>query len=166
VADADEAVKPYPDHVWWVKRFGISCGALVVAGVITGVADAVGISYSVVTAFFLGTMVVFFVVNARWFVEDWRREKRRQAAVRALRNGERHDQPVLDTNRSTRGGRGRYAIWFGVAVVSCGIPLIAVGASMHLVVLRDVGLVLIVVELVVMAIVLPGLSAKHRPGSG
>jgi hypothetical protein len=57
----------------------------------------------------------------------------------------------------------RYALVAGLVVVSLGLPLLMIGAFTDTLALTAVGSALTVLDLIVLAIVLPGLSARrHR----
>jgi hypothetical protein len=163
VIDPGKDVKPYHDNVWVLKRVGLALLAFYVALPVAPVLETVGAPHAVVVVYVLGAILLFFAATGWWFVQDSRREKRRKAAIRALRSGDPIEQPVLVAPRSARQRMSSYAMLVGLVVVSFGVPLIVIGAVARIVALRDVGFALIAVELLLLAIVLPRLSAKrHR----
>ena len=136
--------------------------AFYVALAVAALVLALGVSHKDVGLSLGAASVVFFVVINWWFLQDRRREKRRRAAIRAVRSGESIEPPKLVAKRSAGQRIGRYAMLVGIVLVSFGLPLFVIGASAHSAALKDVGLALIVLHLLVLAVVLPGLSARRR----
>jgi hypothetical protein len=167
--ESPEAAKPYPDNVWWVKRLGIAAAGVLVAAGVAGGADALDAPYAVVVGFFLSAVAVDFVVYAWWMAEWWRREKRRQVAVRTL-GGEPASPPADRPAEPPSARRRVWLIRMALAVIAvAGIPLTVIGVSAHVAAVRDLGLGLIAIQVIVMAIILPGLSvagSRARARSG
>jgi hypothetical protein len=162
VAEPDQEIKPYHDTVWVLKRTGLALLAFYVALAVGAVSLALGVSNRVVAVGLGAAAVLFFAVINWWFLQNSRREKRRRAAIRALRSGEPIEAPVLVAKPPVRHRLSRHALIAGLVVVSLGLPLAMIGAFTDTVALRDVGFALMVLDLVVLAIVLPGLSARHH----
>jgi len=152
--------KPYSENVWWLKRVGLSLGGLGAAAVIALIANGLGVSGVVVSVFFIAAIVVVFAYIACVMVAMWRYEKRRQSAVRVLHR-DAADRPAVSApvREPARHRVGR-ASWVMAAVLLCGIPLIVVGVTAGLPALRDAGLALVIIQLLVMAILDPLLTAR------
>src|SRR5689334_951100 len=116
--------------------------AFYVALAVGAVSLALGVSHKVAAVCLGVAFVLFFALTNWWFLQDSRREKRRRAAIRALRTREPIEPPVA--RRSARQRMSRYALVAGLVVVSLGLPLLMIGVFTDAVALRAVGLTLTV----------------------
>jgi hypothetical protein len=89
VAEPDKDVKPYQDNVWVLKRVGLAMLAFYVALAVGALSLALGVSHNVVAVYLGVAFVLCFALTNWWFLQDRRREKRRRAAIRALRSRSR-----------------------------------------------------------------------------
>ncbi len=165
MADPDKDIKPYADNVWLLKRVGLTMLAFYASLPFAPVLEALGVPHKVAAAYVIAMILLVCAVTTRWFVLDRRREMRRRAAIEALRRGEPIEHPAPVAKRSTRRRTSSYAMTGGLVMLSLGVPLIVIGASARTVAVTDLGLALIVLDLLVVAVVLPGWSARRRHDS-
>src|SRR6185437_16007656 len=92
-----------------------------------GVSLALGVSNKVVAVCFGVAAVLCFASINWWSLQDSRREKRRRAAIRALRSREPIEVAVPVAEQSARTRMSRYPLAAGFVVVSLGLPLLIVG---------------------------------------